>query len=48
VKTVSSGVEEALKRTGLFAFPPMWPERKVITAEGNSSTVSSYSIFVEQ
>jgi hypothetical protein len=26
----------------------MWPERKVITAEGNSSTVSSYSISAEQ
>uniref|UniRef100_A0ACD5T6P6 Uncharacterized protein n=1 Tax=Avena sativa TaxID=4498 RepID=A0ACD5T6P6_AVESA len=47
--TVSfNSVEEALKRAGLFDSPPNSPERKITTAEGNSSTVSVRPTFAEQ
>ncbi|KAM0905687.1 hypothetical protein ACQ4PT_017269 [Festuca glaucescens] len=47
--TVSfNSVEEALKRAGLFDSPPNSPERKMTTAEGNSSTVSGCPIIAQQ
>ncbi|CAM0953480.1 unnamed protein product [Alopecurus aequalis] len=44
----NSAVEEALKRAGLFDSPPNSPERKVTTAEGNSSTVSGGPVIAQQ
>ncbi|CAM0952441.1 unnamed protein product [Alopecurus aequalis] len=44
----NSVVEEALKRAGLFDSPPNSPDRKVTTAEGNSSTVSDGPVIAQQ
>ncbi|KAK1698344.1 hypothetical protein QYE76_015041 [Lolium multiflorum] len=43
-----NSVEEALKRAGLFDSPPNSPERKMTTAEGNSSAVSGCPIIAQQ